>query len=89
MASLADEKCSCPNYHKSQKDEHNNIEDPEGAGGVCAAGPTCYFLLKCTAPRREQPWNVVGNLCCGDRSADWAMSGSKTGSMQLRTYQLV
>ena len=91
VSSRADEESSYPSshYHKWQKDGHNVVDDLGGAGGVCAVGPTSYFLLKCTAARREQPWDRVGNLRRGDRSADWAMSGSEAGSMQLRAYRLV
>lgn len=52
--SLLAEEYSWPHYHnshyqKSQKGEQNDVDVLEGAGGVCAAGPMFYFLLKGTA----------------------------------------
>lgn len=44
---LAEEEYSCPNYHNSHY--HNDDVGLDRAGGVCAAGPMFYFLLKGTA----------------------------------------
>lgn len=67
LSSLSDEEYSYPSSYSHYHKSHDKVDNPEGADGVCAPGPTCYFLLKYTAPRREQSWDMVGNLCYGDR----------------------
>lgn len=49
LSSLSDEEYSYPSSYSHYHKSHDIVDNPEGADGVCAAGPMCYFLLKYTA----------------------------------------